>query len=432
MTAQTAAHPTAARPPRSGALTVTLCRDPAGFAGLAGEWDGLYRRCRSATPFQTHAWLHSWWLSYGVPGRLRLLLVRRQGRLVGAAPLILAHRPVPVLLPIGVGVSDFCDVLLDDSCAEAAAASLAHGLAAAAAGALVDLREVRPGAAAERLFANWPGSKRRLPDSLCMELPGRPVDELLNRMPSSSARRSRSKLRKLDILGIEPRSVPEREVADALVTMLRLHCLQWEGRGVTPEHRRPRFAEHLVRAVRQMVGTGDARVTEYVLEGRVVATDVTLMSAELSGGYLYGAHPDLRAAKADINTMLLRHDAAHAAETGRSVVSLLRGNEEYKRHWRPVAVTNQRLLLSRPGLAPALYLHAAQVAARLLLVRVARARLPALLAWRTRLNNWRAWGGGGGGAPPPPPPAPPPPPPPRPPPPRAGGGGGGVGEGGVF
>ncbi|MGP3980458.1 GNAT family N-acetyltransferase [Streptomyces sp. KR80] len=372
-------------------MSVAVCRDPDRFARLAPEWTDLYRRCRSATPFQTHGWLHSWWLSYGIPGRLRLILVRRgDGRLVGVAPLMLTYRPLPALVPLGGDISDFFDVLLDDGCADTAAAALTAGLGRAARRAVVDLREVRPGAAAERVFDLWAGPRHRLADSVCLELPGIPMDRLLERMPGPSARRTRAKLRKLDSLGVAHRTVPAYEVPEAVATMLRLHALQWQRRGGTPEHSRPRFAEHLVRALREMVPAGDAQLTEYRIGERVLAVDVNLISADLAGGYLYGAHPDLRARGADLSTMLLRRDAAFAAETGRGVVSLLRGDEAYKRHWRPVVVTNQRLLLARPELGSLLVLHAAQAASRPRLAEAVRTRLPALLAWRARLNSWRA------------------------------------------
>lgn len=67
-------------------LAVTLVRDQRDFARLRPEWDELQRRCSTATPFQSHAWLESWWLSYGTDGRLRIVLVRLDGRLIAAAP----------------------------------------------------------------------------------------------------------------------------------------------------------------------------------------------------------------------------------------------------------------------------------------------------------------------------------------------------------
>nr|MDT0525498.1 glycosyl transferase family 1 [Streptomyces sp. DSM 41633] len=138
-----------------GSLSVTLCRDFREFGALAGEWDALHRRCATATPFQSHAWLHSWWISYGQEGRLRVLLVRRSGRLIGAAPLMLAHRPMPLLVPMGGAISDFFDILLDEEEAGYAVGALQRGLDRAARHAVIDLREVRPDASAQLLFGRW-------------------------------------------------------------------------------------------------------------------------------------------------------------------------------------------------------------------------------------------------------------------------------------
>ncbi|MFI1885723.1 GNAT family N-acetyltransferase [Streptomyces jumonjinensis] len=371
-------------------LTVTLCRDPRAFARLRAEWDELQRRCSSATPFQSHAWLESWWLSYGTAGRLRIVLVRLDGELIAAAPLMLVHRPLPLLVLLGGAISDYGDVLVADDHAGCATAALAHGLRRAARHTVIDLREVRPGAAAERLYDGWRGAKRRLADSVCLELPAAPMDELVKRLATHSAQRVRAKLRRIDALKIEDRTVTEHEVPDAVGHLLRLHELQWRGRGVTVEHLRPRFAEHLVRATRRMVRDGGAALTEYRCEGEVVAASVALFSGRLTGGYLYGAHPMLRERRVDVTTMLLRHDADLAARSGRAVVSLLRGEEPYKNHWRPQAVANQRLLMAPSALDPVLRLHSARAAWRDRAAGAVNSRFPAAREWRARLNDWRA------------------------------------------
>ncbi|KOG14726.1 MULTISPECIES: GNAT family N-acetyltransferase [Streptomyces] len=345
-------------------LRIEICRDEEGFGRLAAEWTALYGRCSAATPFQSHSWLHSWWLSYGRPGALRVVLVRRQdGELVAAAPLMRARGPLPVLTQLGGTITDFTDVLLDDDCPEAVPA-LARGLSRAARGAVVDLREVRPGAASERVFAHWRGPRRRLPDSLCLELPAVPMEGLLERIPSGKAQRVRAKLRKLDALGIDAHIVSGEEVPAALDRLLALHRLQWQGRGVTAEHTSRRFAQHLTRAVRPMVERGDAMVTEFRLAGDVVAADLTLMSPRLAGGYLYGADPALRARKVDVAAMLLRHGARETSAGGRATLSMLRGSESYKQHWRPEPVRNRRLLLAGRGTAPLLWLRAGAADAR--------------------------------------------------------------------
>ncbi|MEV5815771.1 GNAT family N-acetyltransferase [Streptomyces mutabilis] len=332
---------------------------------MAADWGRLYRRCAAATPFQSHAWLHSWWRTYGRPGRLRLLLARDGRELVAAAPLMRVASPVPALVTLGGAISDYGDVLLDDERGPEAVAALTEGLSAAARTALIDLREVRPGAAAERVYDRWRGPRHRVPDSLCLELPAAPMDGLVARLPTAKAQqRVRAKLRRLDALGVKSRTVLPDEVDAALRRLLELHRLQWQGRKVTGEHLRTRFRDHLVRAVGPMVRSGDAVVTEFRMDDEVVAVDVTLLSRRLAGGYLYGAHPGLRERKADVAVMLLDACAEHARAPERGTLSLLRGNEPYKHHWRPEPVHNQRLLLARRRTAPLLSAALCDVAVR--------------------------------------------------------------------
>lgn len=365
---------------RTGTPRAELVTDEREFADLAAPWGRLYRRCATATAFQSHTWLHSWWQSYGTPGRLRLVVVREGGELLAVAPLMRARHRLPTLVPLGGPISDYADVLLDDEHADRAAAALAEGLAAVARTALIDFREVRPGGAVERVYEHWRGPRRRVGDSLCLELPATSMEELVGRLPSSKAQRVRAKLRKLTALGVERRVVGHDEVDAALGRLLELHRLQWEGRKVTSEHLHVRFSEHLVRSVGPMVRSGDAVVTEFRLDGTVLAVDLTLLSRRLAGGYLYGAHPRLRELKADVAVMLLDACSRHTEGGERGTLSLLRGDEPYKHHWRPDPVVNRRLLLARRRTAPLISAVVCDVAAR--------------RRGKELLRSWRERGGG--------------------------------------
>ncbi|MGW0513759.1 GNAT family N-acetyltransferase [Streptomyces olivaceoviridis] len=352
----TATYPAGlARPTSSTELVTELVTDEDAFAALGPAWGRLHARCAAATPFQSHAWLHSWWRSYGRRGRLRLLVVRAGRELVAVAPLMLVRRPLPALVPLGGTISDYTDVLLDDGDDGRAAGALTEALTDAARTALVDFREVRPGGAVEGVYARWRGPRRTLRDSPCLELPAVSMEELIARLPSKkSAQRVRAKLRRLTALGVQRRTVGPEEVDAALDRLLELHRMQWQGRKVTGEHLRPRFREHLVRAVGPMVRSGDAVVTEFRLDDEVVAVDLTLLSGSLAGGYLYGAHPGLRQRKADVAVMLLDACTEHTGGGRRRTLSLLRGDEPYKHHWRPERVVNRRLLMARRRTAPLL------------------------------------------------------------------------------
>ncbi|MFI6941506.1 GNAT family N-acetyltransferase [Streptomyces sp. NPDC050418] len=371
-------------------LTVEICRDFEKFLALESDWDRLHRRCGAATPFQTHAWLRSWWRGYGKEGRLRILLVLDGGELLGAVPLMLTYRPWPVLVGWGGAISDFNDVLVADEYAAEVLPVLTKALHRRSPGRVIDLREVRPDGVAQRVFDRWPGARHRTDDSVCLELPAKDMDGLVSRLASSRAQRARSKLRKWEAAGVQVHPVTEAaEIPQAVTTLIELHLRQWEGRGVTPEHLTHRFAEHLGNAVQGMVATDNASLTLYSLDGRTVAANVTLQSGELSGGYLYGAEPELRERKLDVATLLLREEASGAAAGGRTVISLLRGNEPYKQHWKPEEIVNQRLVLAGSGAALPWRLHAALIRLRKELAARGRRHAPLVTLWRKRLGALR-------------------------------------------
>jgi CelD/BcsL family acetyltransferase involved in cellulose biosynthesis len=357
--------------------------DDGALARIAGEWEHLYRRCSTATPFLSHAWLHSWWRSYGRRGALVLILIRRAGRLVAAAPLFRQRRGgVPVLAPLGAGISDFGDVLLDDSCAAEAAHRLVRELVKQSHGQVIDLREVPPTAAAWRLVQTWPGRSWLLPDTTCLELPAHPINEILQTLPRSSARSRRKKLRRIEAVGIE-HHVTDSQGADAAVAaMLRLHREQWHGRGMTAEHGHARFAAHLARALPSMVERGQAALVGHRLDGDLVAVEILLIGREAVYAYLYGFQPDLRR-RLDVTQLLLSHDLPFTRRLGRTTLSLLRGDEPHKRHWHPREARNRRILLAG-ATSVAARLYVAGLRGRNHLATAVKTQLPAL----ARVIRW--------------------------------------------
>ncbi|MEY9848053.1 hypothetical protein ABH940_005154 [Streptacidiphilus sp. BW17] len=361
-------------------LETVVLRDERALDALAAEWDELQDRSPGATPFQSHAWLSSWWHSYGRPGRLRLVTVRRHDRLIAVAPL---HRDGAALRPLGGEITDFHDVLLDGEHLDEAAGALAAALAAELRGpwARLDLGEVRADAALHHLAPHWPRTLRRLPGSLVQHLPGVPMEELLTRLPGRTAQRTKVKLRKLAAAGIEVRTVLPGEAPEAVDRMLALHALQWRDRGATPEHMRDRFATHLRAAATSMAATDRATLREYRLDGRLIACDLQLQGPTLTALYVYGVHPEARE-RVDIAGMLFGEALAHTVAAGRAELSLLRGNEPYKQRWRPDPAHNERVLLgSRPAVAAVAMAACASGRVK----GFARERMP----WLASVRSWR-------------------------------------------
>ena len=51
--------------------SVEVRTDDDALSLLEEEWRDLHHRSHPETPFQSHAWLESWWREYGRPGQLR-------------------------------------------------------------------------------------------------------------------------------------------------------------------------------------------------------------------------------------------------------------------------------------------------------------------------------------------------------------------------
>lgn len=348
--------------PPASEWSAQIRRDDHAFAGLAGEWNELYARCSSATPFQSYAWLDSWWQAYGVPGRLRLVLVRKGGELVALAPFMVNYRgPYAVLSPLGHGVSDFTDILVDDDCAADAVHILSRALLGEPRWRVIDMREVRPTAAAQRLFDHWPGGRWRFADSTCLQLAAKPLDLLLTELGGRTANTMRRKLKRIDAQGVSVSATPAAGAEAAVADLLRLHERQWQGRDIDVEHLRPRFAKHLAQAARAMISNGQAELFQYRIGERLLACELVVIGHDFAGDYLRGVDPELRQL-IDVTAMLIRHNLNVAQRLNCSVYSMLRGVEPHKIRWRPEPVHSQRLLLTRThaGFAGASYVSLVQ------------------------------------------------------------------------
>jgi CelD/BcsL family acetyltransferase involved in cellulose biosynthesis len=374
-------------PVTAGAWSTEIRRDDGALTDLGAEWNDLYARCAAATPFQSHAWLESWWRTYGTAGRLRLALVRHGDRLVAAAPLMLDRRTAgPVLTPLGGTFSDFTDVLVDDRMAAEAATALAEALVREPGWQALDFPETRPGSVAgAALWDAWPGRRWQIPGSLCLELPAMPMEDFVSGLPTHSRKTVRRRLNQLKRADVDIQEVAAADAERAIADLLRLHEQQWQGRGVNQNHLSAAFAEHLTRAVRGMIGSGQAAILEYRFAGELNASSLVLIGRDLVGGYLYGANPALRD-QVDVTTMLLADTVPMADRLGCSTMSMLRGAEEHKMRWQPRESQNQRILLARPaGVRGPMY--AARVRAARAVVRVAKKKAPWLRTVRDRIRR---------------------------------------------
>lgn len=104
----------------SKSLALRLIEDQAGLEAIRDEWTQLLARSEGNEPMLGPIWLINWWRVYGVLDgrRLRALEMRRDGRLVGLAPLccrrvMTAGVPMQRLELLGSGENE-----ADETCSE--------------------------------------------------------------------------------------------------------------------------------------------------------------------------------------------------------------------------------------------------------------------------------------------------------------------------
>jgi CelD/BcsL family acetyltransferase involved in cellulose biosynthesis len=201
------------------------------FEALEPEWDDLVRAMPRPSPFLLHGWLAEWFRHHGARTELRVDVARRDGRLVGALPLVVRRRPgLRVATFMGGAESVLPDLLLAPGEDGDVGQELARRLEASG----CDVVEFQ-GLPAESRIAAALG--RRLELIQRIEAPvldlGDGWDEVY-RAKTSSKKRSlhRRRRRQLAGLGTVEVSVARSpdELAQALEEAFEVHARRWEGR----------------------------------------------------------------------------------------------------------------------------------------------------------------------------------------------------------
>ncbi len=340
------------RPARSGAPAAPLEvreRGPArDLAGLAPEWDTLWERCRHATPFQRPEWLLPW-LDAFPPHEPVVLEMRREGRLVGLAPLFLYQAgPARVLVPAGAGISDYLELLVDDR--EEAAVLQAFGAwlrTTPRRWDRLDLLDLHP---TSPWLGPWvPGSFRAVvePHDACpvLALDGR--GDGPPAIPAGQLARLRRARRHAARAGATRVAVADRPTLDAaLDELFRLHHAAWAARGAAGVLADPRVQAFHRRAAPALLGRGVLRLYLLRLDGDVIAALYALFERRGAYCYLQGfdpAHHRLSPAM-----QLLGAVIEDAAARGLPWIDFLRGREPYKYAWGARDAPTMRMRVFRP------------------------------------------------------------------------------------
>ncbi|HXS26512.1 MAG TPA: GNAT family N-acetyltransferase [Steroidobacteraceae bacterium] len=327
------------------ALSIELVRDEAAFAALAEDWWTLWRRAK-APPFLSPAWLLPWRGAFRA-GPLLSAAVRDGARLVALAPFYIEDGALGRrLLPIGIALSDYLDVLIDPQYPTAASA-MAEAFDTEEGWDVWSLEELPPGAAALSLPCprRWREASERQSACPLLKLPPS-LERLHENVPATRLRKLRmARNRALRRGGFEIAPVDAGSASLLLQELERLHGARWSGHrtsGVLEDASVRRF--HAA-ALPALIEAGLARCWLASLGGHIVAAYYGLSDGRRAFGYLTGFDPEH--AFESPGAVILGHAIESAVREGCSEFHFLRGRESYKYDWGAEDVWSVRRLFVR-------------------------------------------------------------------------------------
>jgi CelD/BcsL family acetyltransferase involved in cellulose biosynthesis len=337
-------------------LETVVLDDARDFAALEEEWEELYHSSPLATPFQSWAWLYSWWEFYGEPYELRLVTVRSGNLLVGLIPLMLKRRRgFGRLLFVGTGPTDYLDVLVREGWEADVSETGVQAIKGLGSWLVADLQQVRPEAAVWDLFRSWTGPRTNVWQDSCPVIEVKPWDELVSSLSKNHRSTVRRALRRAEADDVRCEIAKQADMERAARRLVAVSRERWEGSPlVGPEHWTQRFESHTVAAVRRMTARDLGGISEFWRDGEVVISDFWVSGKDFLGTYMLGASQE--ALRRYQWSSLYIWDAVNIARMKNySRLDLLRGEEPYKLRWNPRVVPNHRLILGRNLVFCALY-----------------------------------------------------------------------------
>ncbi len=315
-------------------LVSELIDTDAALERLRPEWHALWRRTTGATPFQSPDWLLAWWHQFGT-GSPNVAVLRADGRLAGVLPLyVLDGR----LLPIGAGVTDIQDALLDPVLPPSSVGAL---LEAALSDLRCELTDLPPGSPL-RSAEPPPGWRAKL-----HEIDSCPVLCLSDGIPRARLRKLRmARHRTARIGGFTTEIATASTVMELLEQLIALHQARWQEIGEAGVFADTRLAAFHREAAPALLAYGALRLQVLRFADRVVAAVYALLALGRLMLYLHGF--DHRYAFESPGSLLLGEMVEQAAAEGRNEIHFLRGDEAYKYAWGAVVRRNATRTLLPP------------------------------------------------------------------------------------
>ena len=298
------------------------------WRALEPGWRDLIEDSAGATPFQTPEWMLSWWEVFG-SSRLHVFVAKHGRELVGIWPLQVRSGPWRVLCPVGIRGSDYLNPLIRRGAERLFCELFDDHLDSLRGVDLVDLQQVR-----EDTRFELTGSEPQV-QAACwvLDLPHDYEGYL----------RSLSKGLRYDcrhpIEGAVIEKADPDNVARSMEALFDLHAARWRARGLPGVFFLPGVKRFQQLAAARLARSGKLNLYTMSLNGDCIGALHAMRCDSTTFFYQSGFSSAL---KRSPGTLLIAHAIREAVEAGDKHFDFMRGDELYKRRWKPHRLLHNR------------------------------------------------------------------------------------------
>lgn len=319
---------------------------PAQLHEIEDEWSQLHQRCPGATPFQRPEWILAWMDAFS-PKDIVTIEVRHNERLVGIAPLLIYPRGQErVLAFMGGGVSDYLDLLAEPERANQVVSAVLEQAKQIDGWDILDLTDLSASSILHKTVLAPFSTLHDHCSALALPPSENELLQLLSKRQRANLRNARSRLTRAGESRFEV--AVQETLPEFLSDLFRLHASRWSQvghLGVLADERVKLFHEAVAP---KLLATGHLRLYRLTVEKRTAAVIYGLVGGSTLFCYLQGFDPEF--AFASPGTQLMLFAIQDAVRLGIRKFDFLRGEENYKRHWRAQAEITCRIQISRSEL----------------------------------------------------------------------------------
>lgn len=313
---------------------------------LAPTWRTLFTEAPGGSPFQTFEWQSTWFKHYGASKRPVIFTFHDGKDLVGLMPMVKRFGAWRTLRPMGCGPSDYLHPLARMGYEDAVGSALMEALTSAVDIDLVDFHQVRE---TQPFALSWPkdmANVRILPQAKCLVLDLPETYDAFLQMLGKSLRQDVKRLDKSIFVEGKAKVIPctSGNVLQHLDIFFECHKMRWRQRGLPGAFIGKRSLRFHQEWAQKAVDNGWLWLSALEVEGKGIGAIYAMRTHHTCYFYQSGFDPAHKSISP--GTLLVASTIRNAIESGCKQFDFMRGDEPYKRRWKPQhCYENLRLLM---------------------------------------------------------------------------------------